>query len=160
MLHSFAVRSGGEEEVVFTTEMTAEHLADLEGLDLCPMTFQEKVRKAVELRVTVVGRQAFAAEIASPEVVGAEIDWRRRGEEAKERWKVHALPALVEERIHGFMDRLGLNYGALDFILTPDGRYVFLEVNPSGEFSWLLVWPGLPIAEALADTLLGRVERR
>jgi D-alanine-D-alanine ligase-like ATP-grasp enzyme len=58
------------------------------------------------------------------------------------------------------MDALGLNYGALDFIVTPEGRHVFLEVNPAGEFMWLMRYPGLPIAEALADVLAGRVARR
>ena len=58
------------------------------------------------------------------------------------------------------MEALGLNYGALDFIVTPDGRHVFLEVNPAGEFMWLTRHPGLPIAEALADVLTGRAARR
>ena len=58
------------------------------------------------------------------------------------------------------MDRLGLNYGACDFIVTPEGRHVFLEVNPAGEFFWLEKHPGLPIAGALADVLLGLAPRR
>jgi hypothetical protein len=33
-------------------------------------------------------------------------------------------------------------------------------VNPAGEFMWLLRYPGLPIAEALADVLVGRAARR
>ena len=160
MLHSFAVKEDGEESVVFTTEMTEEHLADLGGLEFCPMTFQEKIEKDIELRVTVVGRQLFAAAVPSQEVSGAEVDWRRKGDVARDLWKAHLLPETLEIRIHEFMDRLGLNYGAIDLIRTPDGRYVFLEVNPAGEFSWLTVWPGFPLAEAFADTLLGRVERR
>jgi len=47
-----------------------------------------------------------------------------------------------------------LNYGAIDIILTPDGRHVFLELNPSGEFLWLERTPGLPISHAIADLLL------
>jgi hypothetical protein len=58
------------------------------------------------------------------------------------------------------MDRLELNYGALDLIVTPGGEHVFLEVNPVGEFWWLERWAGLPISEAIADLLLGRAERR
>jgi D-alanine-D-alanine ligase-like ATP-grasp enzyme len=46
-----------------------------------------------------------------------------------------------------------LNYGALDLILTPAGRHVFLEVNPVGEFFWLERCPGLPISAAIADLL-------
>ena len=63
-----------------------------------------------------------------------------------------AAGALVSE--------LGLNYAACDFIKTPDDRHVFLEVNAVGEFFWLQRTPGLPIVEAIADVLTGRVPRR
>jgi hypothetical protein len=56
------------------------------------------------------------------------------------------------------MDHFSLNYGAIDIILTPDNRHVFLELNPSGEFFWLDT-PALPISNAIADILLGQVER-
>ncbi|MNC96757.1 hypothetical protein D3C83_142150 [compost metagenome] len=58
------------------------------------------------------------------------------------------------------MDHFRLNYGAIDLILTPEGRYVFLEINPVGEFFWLESYPGLPISAAIADVLLGKVFRR
>jgi hypothetical protein len=49
---------------------------------------------------------------------------------------------------------LDLNYGAADFIVTPDGRHCFLEVNPVGEFFWLEKHPGLPLSGAIADLLV------
>jgi hypothetical protein len=39
-------------------------------------------------------------------------------------------------------------------IVTPDGNYVFLEVNPNGQFDWVARRAGLPIYEALADLLI------
>ena len=36
-----------------------------------------------------------------------------------------------------------------DLLLTPDGRYVFLEVNPNGEFGWLESFTDFPLTEAL-----------
>jgi hypothetical protein len=58
------------------------------------------------------------------------------------------------------MDFFVLNYGAVDLIVTPDGRHVFLEVNPVGEFFWLERHPGLPVSDAIADVLLGLAPRR
>ena len=52
------------------------------------------------------------------------------------------------------MEYLGLNYGAIDLIVTPNGEYFFLEINPVGEFFWLELCPGLPISEAIANILL------
>lgn len=160
MLSSFAVYRDGEEHVVFTTALQPEHLSDMRGLSLCPVTFQEKVPKARELRVTVVGERVFSASIDSQAAPGAEIDWRRQGAALVDAWRADALPPEVEARVLALMDRLGLNYGALDIIRTPDGRHVFLEVNPSGEFFWLEETPGFPISDALAEVLLGRAAAR
>ncbi|AUX36458.1 MULTISPECIES: MvdD family ATP-grasp ribosomal peptide maturase [Sorangium] len=160
MLSSFAVYRGGEEHVVFTNALRDEDLADMRGLSLCPMTFQERIPKARELRVTVVGERVFAASIDPEAAPGAEVDWRRQGLELIDAWRKDALPPDVETGVLRLMDQLGLNYGALDILRTPDGRHVFLEVNPVGEFFWLERSPGLPISEALAEVLLGKAPRR
>lgn len=161
MMSSFAVYDEqGLEQVVFTTPLEASDLEDLEGLDLCPMTFQERLSKALELRVTVVGDRVMAASIDSQRLSGARNDWRREGLTLIDSWQPYTLPEQTEQQVLRLMEALGLNYGALDFIVTPDGRHVFLEVNPAGEFMWLTRRPGLPIAEALADVLTGRAARR
>jgi glutathione synthase/RimK-type ligase-like ATP-grasp enzyme len=50
---------------------------------------------------------------------------------------------------------LGLEFGAIDLIRTPDGRYVFLEVNGNGQFLWAEELSGVKVSEALADLLAG-----
>jgi len=160
MMASFAIREDGRERVVFTTPISAADLEALDGLRLCPMTFQERVDKERELRVTVVGTRVFAAAIDSNALERARTDWRREGLALVDRWQPCALPAEVEARLLALMDALGLNYGAADFIVTPEGRHVFLELNPAGEFFWLERENGFPISAALADVMLGRAARR
>jgi len=161
MLSSFAIYDDeGRENVVFTNPVGPEDLEQMEGLDLCPMTFQENVPKDVELRVTVMGRQVFAASIASQTEERATHDWRREGAKMIDRWQVHELPKDLRDRLLGLCDHLGLNYGAIDLILTPDGRYVFLEINPSGEWFWLEHYPGFPLSRALAEVLVDPGRRR
>jgi MvdD family ATP-grasp ribosomal peptide maturase len=160
MLSSFAVYEGGREMVVFTNQVRPEDLADLSGLRLCPMTFQEMIPKALELRVTVVGDRVMAASIDSQSSERAAHDWRRDGLRMIQDWRPYELPHEVEEKILRLMDYFVLNYGAIDIIVTPDGRHVFLEVNPAGEFFWLELYAGLPVSDALADILLGRSVRR
>jgi MvdD family ATP-grasp ribosomal peptide maturase len=160
MLSSFAVYEDGREKVVFTNSVKTEDLDDLSGLNLSPMTFQERIPKALELRVTVVGNRVFAAAIDSQASHAAQHDWRKDGVALLDSWKRYELPAEVEAGLLRLMDHFMLNYGAVDLILTPEGRYVFLEVNPVGEFFWLEGCPGLPISEAIADVLLGKAFRR
>ena len=70
------------------------------------------------------------------------------------------VPLFEERSLIRLMDRLDLNYGAVDVILTPDDRHVFLELNPVGEYFWLEGMAGLPISAAIADVLLGKVPQR
>lgn len=156
MLSSFAVYEEGRELVVFTNPVKTEDLIDLSGLRLCPVTFQEMIPKSLELRTTVVGRRVMSASINSQASQRAAHDWRRDGHRIIQDWQPYELPLEVEEKILRLMDYFVLNYSAIDIIVTPDGRHVFLEINPVGEFFWLERYTGLPIANAIADVLLER----
>ncbi|MEZ4454008.1 MAG: hypothetical protein R3B09_31415 [Nannocystaceae bacterium] len=157
MLSAFPVHDErGEEQVVFTTSLTADHLDKLGGLRYSPMVFQEKIEKALELRITAVGRRLFAAAVDSQAVDGAEVDWRERGISLLRAWTPYALPSAVEAALHRYMDAIGMNYSAIDVIVEPSGRHVFLEANPAGECFWLEYnRPNFPLSTAIADVLLG-----
>lgn len=160
MQESFAIYEHGEERVVFTNPVSEEDLADLTGLALCPMQFQERLDKALELRVTVVGSAVFAFAIDSQASENARHDWRKDGLALVDRWEPCSLPAEVQAALLRLMDALGLNYGAADLILTPDGRHIFLEVNPVGEFFWLDRLCDHAISREIGRVLLGQAERR
>ncbi|WP_414583181.1 MvdD family ATP-grasp ribosomal peptide maturase [Scytonema sp. PCC 10023] len=160
MLSSFAIYDEqGRENVVFTNPVTPEDLDHLDGLRFCPMTFQEKVPKALELRTIIVGKRVFTAAVDSQALQKARYDWRRQGIALLDAWQPYDLPQDVEEKLLKLMTNFRLNYGAIDIILTPDGRHVFLEVNPVGEFFWLEGCPGLPISQAIADVLLTQSQK-
>jgi glutathione synthase/RimK-type ligase-like ATP-grasp enzyme len=137
-------------KALFTSIVTDKALATLDLIRVTPGVFQELIPKAYELRVTVVGSRIFSARIDSQSRPQTKIDWRHLP------FAVDAaidLPSDVEARIRALMKALGLVYGALDFIVTPQGRHVFLEVNPAGQYMWIESKLGLPITAALADAL-------
>lgn len=136
---------------LFTGLLTKETLANLDLIRLTPGIFQERVEKAYELRVTVVGTKVFSVKIDSQKNRDAQLDWRRALHDVG--YEAVDLPRNIEEKILAFMRTFGLFYGAFDFIVTPDGRYVFLEINPSGQYMWLECAADLGITAALADAL-------
>ncbi|BAT54629.1 hypothetical protein NOS3756_36010 [Nostoc sp. NIES-3756] len=156
MLSSFAIYDDqGRENVVFTTPVTNEDLENMEGLRFCPMTFQENIPKALELRTTIVGHQVFTAAVDSQSLAGSTFDWRKEGKSLSKNWQPYNLPEDIEKKLLKLMAYFGLNYGAIDIIVTPDGRYVFLEVNPVGEFFWMEIYsPHYQISQAIAEVLL------
>jgi len=126
--------------------------ADLERLDLvrlAPVIFQEYI-EGVDLRVTVVGQQVFAAEIDARQT-RYPVDMRMViGESIVQPVE---LPAQVHSAILTLQRRLDLRYGAIDLRRTPNGEYVFFEVNPAGQWLFVELRTGLPISQAVADYL-------
>jgi glutathione synthase/RimK-type ligase-like ATP-grasp enzyme len=138
---------------LLTNRVGAADLVEGEGYIPTPGIFQPYVAKRLELRVVVVGRRLFACAIHSQRSERSREDWRRYDLDHTP-YERYDLPPEVAERILALMDRLGLVFGSVDMILTPEGEYVFLEVNPNGQFDWIATLTSLPIYEHLAAMLL------
>ncbi len=70
------------------------------------------------------------------------------------RFTPYDLPPEVLTGLHALRERLGLVYGAADLRLTPEGEYVFLEINPQGSFLFVEQLTGAPVSETLARALI------
>lgn len=134
-----------------TRVLEPEETAVLEDVEFAPVIFQEYIPADVDLRVTVVGDDVFAAAIHSRETAYP-VDFRMQMDEA--RMEPFELPEGVSDRIHELMDQFGLAYGAIDVRRTPDGRFVFLEINPAGQWLFVEERTGQPITRAVADLLV------
>lgn len=140
------------ETVIYTTLIKPYHLEYLDSVHYAPCLFQEYIQTQVDLRITVVGRRIFAAEIHSLRT--EQTKHGRNDDLANKPCQPHQLPLCLEQKCVSMVEELGLAYGAIDMILTPEGRYVFLEINPNGEYVWIESLTGLPISEALAEMLI------
>lgn len=134
-----------------TRMLRADDLDALDGLRHCPMVFQRYVPKQWELRIAWVDGRALVGALDGRR---CGVDWRYQSTAS---WEPHELPDAVHDRLARLMARLGLCQGAIDMIVTPTGEYVFLEVNPHGEWGMLQRDLGLPIADAIADALIHRI---
>jgi glutathione synthase/RimK-type ligase-like ATP-grasp enzyme len=160
MQSSFAIDRDGDEHVVFTNLIKTEDLDDIENLQYCPMQFQEKLEKAVELRVTVVGDQVFTFAIDSQKLDRSKLDWRREGNTLLKDWVPYNLPTDVQEKVLQLMDIYQLNYGAIDIIVTPKNEHYFLEINAAGEYFWLDRLVDGAISDQIVKILLDKAPRR
>jgi glutathione synthase/RimK-type ligase-like ATP-grasp enzyme len=138
---------------VYTSRVKDSDLAEIEAVRFAPTLFQAYVPKDVELRITVVRNQVFTAEIHSQLDERTKDDWRRIPPKHIPH-RVHKLPREIQSRCVALVSQLGLEFGALDMIKTPDGRYIFLEINPNGQWLWIEEFTGLPIAAAIAQALM------
>jgi len=151
------VRSGhlvknGVECAVFTTKLEADVMNDLSGATLSPTIYQEFLPKVYDIRVTIVGRRIFAVSIDSQSDPSATIDWRKTENPSLPHFPIE-LPEPLQRSLLELMSRLSLSYGAIDLVLTPDGRYVFLEINPNGQWLWMDEMLSLGISHSIAGWL-------
>jgi glutathione synthase/RimK-type ligase-like ATP-grasp enzyme len=138
---------------VFTQKVTRDQIAKhRDDVRLSPILAQEYIDKDFELRITIVGEKIFACAIRSQEIEQTRIDWRNNNLESIKH-ELYELPSDIKTRIFTLMRKWHLSYGAIDMIVTPRGDYVFLEINPGGQWLWIEEMTGIPISQALAELL-------
>lgn len=143
---------GNEERILFTTVLAGDEFELLDDAELAPFILQEFVEKTADVRVTVVGERVFAVKLDSQAVPGAAVDWRA-AETLDVPHSPYQLPAPVEAACVRVCKLLGLHFGAIDLAIDAAGDHVFFEINPNGQWAWLQIVTGLPIAAAIADLL-------
>jgi glutathione synthase/RimK-type ligase-like ATP-grasp enzyme len=155
--NSIIVEAGdGKRGVAYTRLLGPAELDRLEEIRLSPGIFQEYVDKHSEFRVTVVGDQVFGCRIESQAREATQIDWRAATWNDPTESAPHVatdLPGEIETFCRSLVHSYGLRFGAIDLIVTPGGDFVFLELNPNGQWAWIEQRTGLPIASALVDEL-------
>ncbi len=135
--------------VVFTTPVAVGDVD--ESVRLTAHLLQEWIDKRYEVRLTVVDDVFLAARIDAGSNDAA-VDWRA-DYEALTYTPLPDVPPCVRAGVSALMGRLGLRFGAFDFVVTPDDRWIFLEINPNGQWAWIQDATGLPIAASIADAL-------
>lgn len=141
-------QAGHPAGVAYTALVPPERAGD----DTIGLTVQAREPRRCDVRLTVVGERMFAAELY-PEngTPPPGLDWRQHHEHV--RYRPCQVPDTVAAAVLALMNRLGLSFGALDFVVTPDYEWVFMEINANGQWAWIERATGLPIAAAIAELL-------
>lgn len=129
-------KDGGKVYTYYTSAMV-EPTEDLRAeLELCPQIFQERIAREREVRLVAFGGRTYAMNITTEQEGGAD-DARMAMRVAGADYSVAEIPATVAGKVRAYMAALGLDYGAFDFAVTPEGEWYFLECNEGGQFLFL-----------------------
>jgi hypothetical protein len=134
-----------------TRLLKQDEIPKLVDVQWAPLIFQEYIRADLDLRITIVEEEVFAAAIHTDKS-GYAFDYRMDLNNAN--IKKHHLPPAITSKLIALMKTLGLKYGAIDMRYKPNGEYVFLEINPAGQWLFIEMHTGQPITAALAHTLV------
>lgn len=140
-----------KEGFIYTNYLASTELEQLNEI-YGPSIVQEAILPKKDIRVTVIGNKVFAVLITKAGL-GINTDWRL--EKDRVDYTPIDLPQQVEQKSKELLKCLGLNYGAIDYAFNGK-EYYFLEINPTGEWGWLLDKTKFKLDVELCNLLTGK----
>jgi ATP-GRASP peptide maturase of grasp-with-spasm system len=118
----------------YTEKLKPEFIKALPG-SFFPSLIQPEIRKKYELRVFCLHDQVYSMAIFSQRSKGTQTDFRKAGPGDTFRSVPYRLPAHIGKILLRLLKELQLNTGSFDLIVDVNNNYIFLEVNPVGQFT-------------------------
>lgn len=145
------VTDGTEEAYVYTHRIPEEAGSDyFASVSLGSSILQaEIVSRMYDVRATIVGDEVLACSI---ETAGDEVDWRL-ADPAAMQLRAMTLPDDLREALVRLQSELGLRVSQADLVRNRSGDFVFLEMNPNGQWLFVVLATGLEIGAAIAALL-------
>lgn len=138
---------------IYVNKLTKDDLKKFNLSKENPVIVQNYISKKYEVRYTVVGKYHFVCKIDSQLSKIANIDWRRY-DLPNTPHSIIDPPPSIKKKITKFMEQLNLNYGAIDFVVSTDEEWYFLELNSMGQFLWIEDLTGLEISKSIGKWLI------
>lgn len=148
-LDSVVLNIDDKEAFIYTNIINYDELLR-EDISNAPVILQEALIPKIDIRVTVIDNVIFAVDIKKNDK-GIDKDWRL--EKDNVRYTKINLPHNIEKKCIALVNKLGLKFGAIDLALH-NKKYYFLEINPTGEWAWLMEDTKLEIDKEIAKLLL------
>ncbi len=124
-----------------------------------PSLIQEYIEKEIEIRVFFIEDSFYPMAIFSQNDEKTKTDYRNYNNEKPNRNVPFILPNNILKKIKKFVKKIKYNTGSIDLILTPDGRYVFLEINPMGQYDWVSQNCNYYIDKKIAEILINKSKK-
>lgn len=118
-------------------ELVDDSIVDKLNDFFMPIFLQKYVQKKFEIRIFVFLEKLYSMAIFSQNDEKTRIDFRNYNNKKPNRTVPFKLPLDIKDKVKTFMKISKLNTGSIDLIVTPKNKYVFLEINPMGQFHWL-----------------------
>lgn len=148
----YVERSDRNDTLVYTSAVSEEDLTNADSLRLCPTLFQERIGKRCDVRITALDNHFVAVSIDRRDSSGAHVLDVRTDNMAGARYSVIQIPVEVEARLASVLKSYGLRFAAVDFIIDNKGQWIFLEINPNGQWAWLDIVGPTEIWRLFVDT--------
>jgi len=133
---SFRLNHDQDAYMIYTEEIEDTHLKDSSS-SFFPSLVQRRLDKQYEIRVFYLNMKCFAMAIFSQEDDQTSTDFRKYNWQNMNRMVPYNISWELEQKLVEFMKLVDLETGSIDLIYSLDNKYVFLEVNPVGQYGFV-----------------------
>lgn len=124
-----------------------------------PSCFQKLIHKKYELRIFYLDGECYSMAIFSQKDSSTKVDFRNYNTKHPNRNVPYKLPNEISLKIKELMNVIGLNCGSIDIIKDVNGDYIFLEVNPVGQFGMVSRPCNYYLEKKVAESLITKNEK-
>lgn len=118
----------------YTERLTQEKVDNLPE-SFFPSLIQPEIKKKYELRIFLLKNEFYSMVIFSQNDKKTQVDFRKNTGDSKVRYVPYHLPENIQNHLRKVAEKLNLDTGSFDMIVDTNNNYIFLEVNPIGQFS-------------------------
>lgn len=104
-----------------------------------PTLFQTKLNKAYELRIFYLAGDFYTMAIFSQKDEKTAVDFRNYNHEKPNRTIPYSLTEQLKYKLTALMHSLKLESGSIDMVVTTENEFIFLEVNPVGQYGMVSI---------------------
>lgn len=144
---------GSRKFVNYTAKLDEAELVAMNS-SFYPSLFQENISKRRELRVFYLDGSCYTVAIFSQADAQTAVDFRVYNHAVPNRVVPYQLPTELEMQLSTLMQELDMKCGSIDLIHAHDGSYIFLEVNPIGQFAMVSVPGNYQLEKKVSEYLI------
>ncbi|MGC4128419.1 MAG: grasp-with-spasm system ATP-grasp peptide maturase [Bergeyella sp.] len=116
------------------TELHQKMYYKNQDLNVFPSLITNVIDKKMEIRSFYLDGHFFSMAIFSQSNDQTKVDFRKYSSKKPNKTEPYRLPLEVEKKLKAIFDEYGLNCGSADLILDKNNDFVFLEINPVGQY--------------------------
>lgn len=99
-----------------------------------PSLFQQLVEKRFDIRIFYLDQKFYSMAIFSQRRSKSILDFRNYNFADPDRSIPYSLPKYIEYQLQSLVDKLGYKHCSIDMLKDINNEYIFLEINPVGQF--------------------------
>jgi hypothetical protein len=123
--------------VIYTHAINPDEISLFPPTNASPTLLQRRVTKKCDVRITLVDNDLHAVGLVAPDNLGAQRLDIRRDAMADVAYVTVNVPSAVETALRRYVISYQLRFAAIDMVVDEADRWIFLELNPNGQWAWL-----------------------